>query len=125
MSCLTCQYEPCLLYFDCINMDAHVISNMIIDYFSKLDYNYIMPDYNVHDYLFCSSDSNNIRCYLFKSVDCQTDEITVCLIPSVRNAASHKIFSCLRDSFRPHHAPVLPTVLFPNMSALDILVKYY
>ena len=123
MSCLTNHEKPCLLSFECINLDSHTISNRIIEYFANMDYHYIMPDYNVHDYLFCNN-SNNIRCYLYKYLGCQTDEITVCLIPSVRNVASHQIFSCLRDSFRPH-APVLPTVLFPNMSALDIIVIIY
>jgi hypothetical protein len=119
--CLTHQDKPCLLSFECSNMDSHTISNKIIEHFTNLDYHCIMPDYNVYDYLFCG-DSNNIRCYLFKPDGCQTDEITVCLIPSVRDSSTYQIFSCLRDSFRckANHSHKIA-----NMSALDILLKYY
>jgi len=125
-NCLTYQDKPCLLSFECVNLDSSAISNRIIDYFANLEYHYVMPDYNTHDYLFHNG-CELVRCYLFKPVDYKTDEITVCLIPCSENTFVHKIFSDLRNSFRSiDSSQQIPCMKeMSNMTVLDILFKYY
>ena len=64
--CITYQDKPCLLSFDCADLNSHTISNRIIDYFASIDYNYIMPDCNKYDYVFCRN-SETVSCYLYKN----------------------------------------------------------
>lgn len=116
--CITYQDKPCLLSFDCADLDSPTISKKIIDYFANMEYSYIMPDCNKYNYLFCRN-SKTISCYLYKNPDFETDEITVCL-----NGSTHQIFIDLRDLFRPQQK-ILSTHDFSNMTALEILLKYY
>lgn len=115
--CITYQDKPCLQSFDCADLNSPTISNRIIDYFANIDYNYIMPDCNKYDYVFCRN-SKTISCYLYKNPDFETDEITVCL-----NGSTHQIFADLRDLFRPKFQT--PAHDFSHMTALEILLKYY
>ena len=115
--CITYQDKPCLQSFDCADLDSPTISNKIIDYFATIDYNCIMPDCNKYNYLFCRN-SKTVSCYLYKNPDFETDEITVCL-----NGSTQKIFADLRDLFRPKFQT--PEHDFSNMTALEILLKYY
>jgi hypothetical protein len=116
--CITYQDKPCLNSFECTNLDSPTISKKIIDYFANMEYSYIMPDCNKYNYMFCSN-SETISCYLYKNPDFETDEITVCL-----NGSTHKIFIDLRDLFRPQQKIGLAHD-FSNMTALEILLKYY
>lgn len=121
--CITYQDKPCLLSFDCADLDSPTISNKIIKHFSNIDYHYIMHDCNKYDYVFCR-DSETIGCYLYKNINCETDEITVCFTPSVGNSSAHQIFINLRDSFRPQQQKPFAHD-FSHMTVLEILLKYY
>jgi hypothetical protein len=116
--CITYQDKPCLLSFDCADLDSPTISKRIIKHFANMEYSYIMPDCNKYNYMFCSN-SETISCYLYKNPDFETDEITVCL-----NGSTHQIFIDLRDLFRPQQKR-LSTHDFSHMTALEILLKYY
>lgn len=121
--CITYQDKPCLLSFDCADLDSPTISNRIIKHFANIDYHYIMPDCNKYEYVFCHN-NETIECYLYKNPNYETDEIAVCLTPSVGNSLAHQIFINLRNSFRPQQQR--PTVHdFSHMTALEILLKHY
>ena len=138
--CLTYQEKTCLLNFDC-DLDSPSVSNKIIEYFADIDFDYIMPDYSKHEYLF-SKNSMSINCSLYKN----SDIITVCLslqkqttvpleplslqkqttVPLQKPAKSNDsvcdIFYKLRNVFISKREPVIEN---SNMTALEMLFAYY
>ena len=130
--CLSQQDQPCLLAFNCDELDSPTISNRIITHLSNKNYDYIMPDCNKHNYVF-SNNNTTVTCYLFKPVILNT--VTVCFVPAEKNRSSHQLFCELRDLFRPHIPSVFGCVTSrapdsllsksSNMSALDLLLKHY
>lgn len=141
--CLTYQEKTCLLNFDC-DLDSPTVSNKIIEYFADIDFDYIMPDYSKHEYLF-SKNSMSINCSLYKN----SDIITVCLslqkqttvplqkqttVPlepleylSLQKTAKTNdsicdIFYKLRNVFISKREPIIENL---NMTAHEMLFAYY